>query len=650
MGPSPIAGKVRPRAVLALALGLVLTLAYFAWLYSEPRGDFEFAYAPFTPEPLPYSAMRGFTYEQLWGHVARFCLLGPGLLLLSYGLHAFCPIGLAVPGRRALLWAGAAALCVSAFVMLAVLRGRAISDDELVYRMQATFLAEGRLSGLDIGITPPDYFSIPTRAGYTGKYLPGEPLFQVPGLWLGIPAFSHLPLLALTLFAWYRALRLRTGPKVAAWSTLALAGSPMVLLTSATGLTQTLSLCCTVLLGLGFEWARSGRPLAGSVLAAFAVSLGLLTRVQAMVPVGAVFVPALAYTLLRARHFGALAALAGGIAAGLLLLGAYNYALSGSPFTLPWYLQCAIEKYGFGRVWKYDAYEHTPLRGLENLAVVLVRLNAWWVGFPCSLALFGLWLWLGRPLERAGIWLWMGLAVIAFEFAYYSPGASDTGAIYHYELILPASLVAGAVVNELLQRAPTLAGTALLVHAALGTLGFIAEQTFRLERLVGFIHRDSDAALARIPAPALLFHAWHAGEVQVTGWVFDSFPRRFRGQDDAIVTFPWLPAAYRARIAERYPGRSCWYYRRNPDDGSPELHRCESAGALLDPAERASNRTLWVRPTAYSKTSYDPVGANIGRRLRDAQGRRIVTCCALRNAEKLGAKIDHSYPCVKDGP
>jgi hypothetical protein len=643
---------VRLRAVLALALGLFLSLAYGAWLYAQPRGDFEFAYAPFTPEPLPYSPMRGFTYEQLWGHVARFALLGPGLLLLSYALWKLRPVRLGVPGRRVFFWVGGAAVLASAFVMLAVLRGRAISDDELVYRMQATFLSEGRLGGLDVGVTPPDYFSVPTRTGYTGKYLPGEPLFQVPGLLVGIPALAHLPLLALTLWAFHGALRLRAGANVAAWATLALACSPMVLLTSATGLTQPLSLCCVTLAGLGFEWARSGRALAGSALAGFAISLGLLTRVQAMLPIGAVFVPALAYTLVRARHFRALAAFAGVLAAGLVLLGAYNYALSGSPFTLPWYLQCAIEKYGFGRVWKYDAYEHTPLRALENLAVVLVRLNAWWLGFPCSLALFGLWLWLGRPLSRAGIWLWVGLAVLAFEFAYYSPGASDTGAIYHYELILPASLIAGLVVNELLSRSPAFAATALVVHVGLGTLAFFAEQTTRLDRLVNFIHRDSDAALARIAGPALLFHEWHDGEAQPAGWVFDSFPRRLRGKNDRIVTFPRLPAAYRARVAELYPGRSCWYYRRNPLDGDAELHRCEAAAALLDPVERTSNGSLWIRSTAYSKTSYDPVRANLVRRLRDEHGRRVVTCCALRNAEKLGFEVNPKLytSCVKDGP
>jgi hypothetical protein len=444
---------------------------------------------------------------------------------------------------------------------------------------------------------------------------------------------------------------LRAGKSIAAWATLALACSPMVLFTSATGLTQPLSLCCCVLAGLGYEWARGERALAGALLAGGAVALGSLTRLQAMLPVGAVFVPAVALALLRGRRFGALAAFSGTLLFGLVLLGAYNHALSGSPFTLPWYLQCAIEHFGFGRVWKYDAYEHTPVTALENLAVVLVRLNAWWLGWPCSLLVLGAWLWLKRPGDL-GIWLWAGLAVLAFEFLYYSPGASDTGAIYHYELILPGAFLAGAVANELVARSPALAGTAILVHVGLGTLTFIGEQALRLERLVSFIHRDSDAALARIETPALLFHEWHDGQVLAAGWVFDSFPQRFRGKHDPVVTFPWLPAEYRARVAQQYPGRSCWYYRRNPADGAAELHRCEQVPELLDPPERTSTGSLWVRPTAYGKTDYNPVQANVARRLKDEHGRRIVTCCALRSAERLGTRVDRALyaPCVEDGP
>jgi len=68
-------------------------LAYAAWQCFEPHGAFEFAYAPFTPAPLPYSAMRGFTYEQLWGTCGGISLLGPALPLFCWGLLGYVKLG-----------------------------------------------------------------------------------------------------------------------------------------------------------------------------------------------------------------------------------------------------------------------------------------------------------------------------------------------------------------------------------------------------------------------------------------------------------------------------------------------------------------------------------------------------------------------------
>jgi hypothetical protein len=649
----PAAKQPRGIAWLSLGLGAVAYVAYFAWLFEQPRGNFEFAYAPFAPEPLPYSPMRGFTYEQLWGHVFRFLLLTASLSLLSFAVTRLRPVSPWASSRRLALIACGASLFVTGFLMLGVLRGRAIVDDELVYRMQATFLSEGRLTGPQIGLVPPDVFSIGTRLGYTGKYLPGEALLQIPGLWLGIPALLHLPVLALTLFAWHRALLLRAGPSVADFGTIALALSPMLQFTTATGHTQATSLCAIVLAGLGYEWIRVERVLPGACLAGAAIGFGLLTRLQAMLPIGAVFGLAIAYALLRRRHFGALAAFAGLIAAGCVALGAYNQALSGSPLTLPWYLQCIIEHYGFGQVWKMDGYRHTVVTALENLLVVLVRLNAWWLGFPCSLAVLGIWWWLGRPLFRAGIWLVVGLAVIAFEFGYFSTGISETGAIYHYELVLPGSLIAGAVAASSLARWPAAAATAIAVHVTLGTTSWIGEQGLRIARLIQAIHADSDAALARIDGPALLFHEIRGSESLRLGWVFDSFPKRFRGQTDRIVTYPMVPKVHRDRILAAYPGRACWYFRRNPESEAVELQRCEDAQALMNrPLTDEEERPLWVRSTAYSLTSYNPIEAGIARRVFDATGQRVVVCCTLRELETLGVEVPAASRarCVPDGP
>ena len=639
------------KAVLALGAGTLLALAYFAWLSSEPRGLFEFGYAPFGPYPLPYSPMRGFTYEQLWGHVARVLLLGPALLLLSVG---WSRLGWAIPRfeRRRVLF-GASAVCLGAttWCMLAILRGRAIVDDELVYRMQATFLSEGHLAARLGEITPPDVFTVATRLGYTGKYLPGEPIVQIPGLGLGVPALMHVPLLALTLFAWRKALRLRLGAQTADHATIVLALSPTVIFTSATGLSEATSLCCVALAVLGYEWARAQRGLEGALLAALSIGFGMATRPQTMLPAGAVLAPAMAWVLVKGRAWQAIVVFGLGLAVCALGVGAYDLALGGSPLELPWFLQCGQEHYGFGRVWATEHFEHTPWTALENLGVVLVRMNAWWLGLPCSLAVLIVWFRLPVQYRTWHLSYGVGLAIVAFEFFYYSPGMSDTGSLYHYELVLPGSLVAARVYEYARANWSRFAAAAVALHLTLGTLTFDIEQGSRVHRLVEAIHADSDRALSQIHGPAILFHEGRGSESRPTGWIFDSFPARNRGQHDAVVTFPNLPAGLRAQVLAAYPGRSCWYYRRDPDTERAELRTCEAASKLMDRTFGADEgRPLWIRPTAYLRTDFDPFEAMRQGHLRDAQGERIPLCCALEQSKRLGVPLRESLfsRCIDD--
>jgi hypothetical protein len=425
----------------------------------------------------------------------------------------------------------------------------------------------------------------------------------------------------------------------------------MVIMTAASGLSETTSLCAVALAGLGLEWARGARPRAGAALCALAVTFGVATRPQSLVPVALVLVPWLAVTLWRRRAWAALGLFALLLGAGASAVCLYNMALSGSPLKLPWYLLCTIENYGFGRVWKYDQFEHTPWTALENLGVVLLRLNAWWLGFPCSLAVLALAGWLKVPLGRFRAWWGVAAAIVAFEAAYYSPGASDTGSLYHHELVLPGSLVAALVATAAFERSRALATTALGLHFVFGTLAFLGEQTARLTRLAAAIHSDSDAALARIQTPALLFHELRGSEMRITGWIFDSFPRRHRGARDAIVTFPNLPAKHRQSVARAYPGRACYYYHRDPRTEAAELLRCEQATALMDrPFGMDEERAIWIPPTAYKVTSYDPFESNRRRRVFNAKGQPFLTCCGLREFAALGGTVQPKVmaQCVED--
>jgi Dolichyl-phosphate-mannose-protein mannosyltransferase len=622
----------------ALVGGLCCLVGYWGYQAWEPHGSFEFAYAPFTPGPLPYSPMRGFTYEQLWGHVRRVLLLGPGLLLFFWGAKHYVSLRAPRDWERCARWAIAASVLVTAVLMLGVLRGRAITDDELAYSMQAGFFRRGHVGGPDLGAFPADLFTIRTLVGYSIKYLPGEPLLQVPGILLGIPALSHLLVLLVTLLAWQRAVTLSSGPRLAALSTIALACSPMVHFTSATGLSHASCLMWVVLMGLGFELGAGTRPWRGALLAGLAFGAGVLTRPQSMVPIGAVIGCALLVRLARRRAYASVVLLGvTAILGGASLLG-YNQLLTGSPLKLPWFLQCGAEHYGFGRVWASSSYEHGVATAFENLGVVALRCNSWLLGLPWSLGVVIAWALLGRDSRGGGIWLGVGVAVVSFEFFYYSPGASDTGAIYHYELVLPFALMTGIVVERALSRFADAAPLALACSLLLGTGSWIVEQGARLSRLTTVVHQDTDRLLAKVRAPALVIYEGRRSEVVVRGWVFDAFPKRFRDPRAPVVTVPRVAADMVARASRTYPGRECWYFHYRPGTAQPELLRCSEAKPWLERSlldDGSNDPAPFVeRSTAYLKTDYAPTPYVVRQLVRDPSGAPIQLCCQVRNLER----------------
>lgn len=598
--------------MLVLAGGLLLVGMYWTLESALPRGPVEFAYFPFTPAPLPFSPMRGFTFEQLARRIGSLALLAPGLLLLTQGLVSRFEVGNSrfPPPLRLAQVVGLASVCAIAWVMLGILQGRALVDDELTYKVQARLLAEGRIGDPSVPLMIPEPFTILTKAGFTGKYLFGEPVVQVPGVLLGVPALMHLPLAALTLACVWRAVRLDAGERVAAWAVVLVGVSPMFVLTSATALSHTSALFAVAVAWLGLVEIRHGQGWLGACGVALGVGFGLMVRAQTVAPFGGVLALFAAAHLVRARRFGPLA-VAALIGAGCLaLIGAYNHALTGSATTLPWHLYRPPEQYGFGRPLANDVFEHTVGTALVNLGITGVRFNAWWLGWPLSLGLVGVWLRLGRPGQQLKPLLVAGLAHLAVMFGYYSTGVSDTGPVYYFELLLPAGVLGAHAVVGALDRWPRWTRVALVVHFGLGTLGFTLEQTSRLRREVEAIHGPIEAALAPIQAPAILMTEILRGEQNNLGWIHAGFPRRAWSHSDPIVVFPrvWVPGGFEA--ARRvYPGRDCWYYRVHPETREPELWRCEDAKHLIFRPLQYVPLELEVEPTAMQLGWYDPVAS-----------------------------------------
>jgi len=638
--------RARLEGLIALVLGAALAVAYAVLARGAAVGVAEFAYFPFIPDGLPWGAMRGFTWEQLFDHVYRLIVLGPSLVLLSIAAYRLLPslerLG-RIDARRVAWTASLVAMAALAFAMLVVLRGRAIVDDELAYQMQAGFLWEGRITAKDVGYYPTGGSQVLVGAAVGSKYLFGEGLVQMLGRLVDLPALLHLPLAALSLLAFYRALLPGAGRDVAGWSTAFLAVGPMFVLTSATGQSQCTALACIALAGWGLAWTRGERPRAGALLVASSLAFCAMTRPQSAVPAAVVLGGASALALARRRDWLALALMIAVGIAGLATIGAYDKALTGSATKLPWFLQCSLEHYGFGHVWDYLRYRHTPWTALQNLLVVAVRFNAWWLGWPLGLAVVAVWWVLGRPARGCGVWFGVGVAVVAFEIPYYSTGVSDTGPIYHFELLLPASVLAANTLLAALDRWPRASAAALVVHLVGGTAAFLAIQTARVDRLVTAMHRDADAALARIPGRAILLVETRNSEVLRIGWIFADFPVQNRSDRDRVVTFSRPPRKYLPKLFATYPGRSCWYYHRDPATERAQLLTCADAERYLDRpfVDDALYRDIWVRPTAFKRTSFDPYTDANQLEMRPTPR----PCCAVHELQIAGADVEDPERC-----
>ncbi|MEM6702664.1 MAG: hypothetical protein AAGA81_00825 [Acidobacteriota bacterium] len=596
--------------MLAGVLALVLAWGYWRFEVSLPRGPAEFVTWP-PLEPLPFAPLRGFSYEQLARHAGRFVLLAPAALIGSWALTVFLEPRLQdrQPGRRlpAVLAGAGLALCVALF--FGVFAGRALIDDELVYAQQAELLSRGLLAEAEVPPWAAETFTVRTSLGATGKYLWGEPLVQTLGVLVGWPALLHLPLLLLTLVAWHAQLR-DLGEGVAEWATAAVALSPMVLFTTATGLSHATSLCCVVLGGLGVRWLVSGeRAVLGALLAGNALGFAAAVRLQTALPIGAVLVVYALSVSVRQKRFGPAALMVSSGAFWGLLVVLYNRALTGGLLTLPWSLYRPVERYGFGQVLEGDDYVHSLWRAVENLVVVAVRFNGWWLGLPFGLGVLLLWWILGRPgaaQPHVRLWFAAGAALVLFHVPYYSTGVSETGPMYLYELVLPLSLVAAAALREAWRRWPTGTWTAVVVHLLLGTAWFVAENAARIDRQLDFVHGAAEQMLAGVEPPALVLYETAPQETVRLGWINGGFPKRWRHPQADVVTYPRGDGELARGLREHYADRSCWYYRVDPARMEPQLLACNAAEELLARPERLPGRPLAIGSTAMRKGLLDP--------------------------------------------
>lgn len=588
MSPSAIEDGRRETArsaKLPASLGLGLLAAYFVlhatWLAPT---EAEFAYAPWHPRVHLFAPMRGFTFEQLADHALRALVLGPALLLLTIALtrsRLHVDWG-ALWSRRVHVPAAVLSVAATTFTMLVLVRGRPIVDDEVTYASMARSLLRGRLADPPIPGFNLTLFEVPTALGITGKYLPGEALVQTVGLWVGVPPILHIAANALTLFCFHRALVLMTADeRIASWSTAFLGLSPMFILCAATGHSQATAFACTAASMLGYALADKRGLVRGALLSGLSVALGMLVRPQALPVVGVVL--AISYTGLAVRRgawgrwlvFGVTSAL------GVAAIAGYDYLLAGNKLEFPFTFMRATERWGFGPIGGPGSYEHTLRGALANQAVVFVRMNSWWLGWPLSFLLLAFPGGLREVFRHAPVVLGIALSVLLFQFGYYTTGVSDVGPLYHYEVLPLLATWLSYSISKLARERPRLVGALLAVHLGLGTGTYLVQQASRLHRLVEAIHHEADRVLASLPPRSLLLTETWCSEILTAGWLLRGYPQQVVDDRAKVVIHSRPEPAQLASVQAHFADRSCFYVHGVAEKRALEVLPCAEAMPLL---------------------------------------------------------------------
>ena len=357
-----------------------------------------------------------------------------------------------------------------------VLQQTPITDDGDCYRFHARILAKGQLTAA----SPPDrsfydnIFLINNGRWYS-QYSPGHPAALVPGVWLGDPWTVPPLLAALTVLLVAAATRRLYGRLAAAVAAALLATSPFLAGISGTLLAHSSALAALALcLWLGLEATRSNHRRA-RILAlgcALAYGVAVLCRAVPAVLVGGPLLLLLARRLARCGDLWrrmAPFALGGVAMLGLQLW--LNWRMNGHPLVSGYQaywepIEGMRSPFGFGpTLWNIV---HTPERGLAAACHNLVRLNAWLLGWPLSLALpvAGLALTFRRATSR---WLLVGGTLTSLVLVFYFwPGIREVGPVLLAETLvvwLPLAGVGVAAGSARWRRGALAAAAASIVLA-----------------------------------------------------------------------------------------------------------------------------------------------------------------------------------------
>ena len=362
--------------------------------------------------------------------------------------------------------AAAWAFVVAALLNLISYQRHPHVPDEVVYLIQAKYLAAGRLfmsappvpRGFDIDLMTME----PTR--WYSPVPPGWPAVLALGERLGVPSLVNPILTALAVLVTYVLVRRLYGKRIARYSAVLLATSPWFLFIGMSYMNHQLALV-TALTGayavLRWRQGSSGawlvvggimigivginRPLEGLVVA---LLLGLWCLIQ--------------HGTSWTRRVTATTLLAGVTAITAASVLPYNALLTGDPLTFPImaYTDAVYGEghnaLGFGPDKGLGWSEFDPFPGHDikdaviNSNLNLTALNVELTGWPTGSLLLIVLLVLGLPMRREDGWMLLavGAVVVAHAF-YWFAGGPDFGARYWYLTIVPLVILNARGLEEL---------------------------------------------------------------------------------------------------------------------------------------------------------------------------------------------------------
>jgi hypothetical protein len=476
--------------------------------------------------------------SQIW----KVLFLLPAILLFTMalvraGIHIPIPQSISYRHSIAIVLAVVAVLLVVSVNYL--FHETEMTDDENVFDFQAQTLLAGRV----VNPPPPvaasfdNVFLINDGHMWVGKYTLGHPIIIALGMMLGSRYIVTIIESILTLLlVYFIADELYHNKRLAFVAMCLGAVSPFYYFMSSTRLshiTEAFFLALFIYLFLrarrtettGWKWLLF-------LLAGLSIGYAFNTRSLTALGFCLPFCVVLLKDIWRSPAKEMMNGLA--LSIGFMIIFAatlwYNFLVTGNCFRFPFHLYDSSEAIGFGN------YDHTPLLGIQNLAVNLFRLNAALFGFPISFIFVFIVLFMKKDF---GDWLMFGIlgGVAGMYFLYYSPGISDFGPVYYYEMIIPLLLLSARGIFssiEFLSRysaqGKTIIAMLLVVSCVAAWATYVPEKIYHISRLTEQIREPYE--LVR------LSHVHHAvvmiEQLPSKGWVFGARNPSPQFTDDVV--------------------------------------------------------------------------------------------------------------------